>query len=183
MATWVEQCPRCGLCAEDLDRSPPCAAEVVETPEYLDVFRGASRLPTLARQFRAVSLIAERAGMLVAAANRELHAAWVCDDVNEIEGAIQCRTRAIPFFVQVASDIVAHAYGEPLSSPARSPELWNLQLVDLLRRTRRFDEARERCQAAQRSTDGNVRTVARFQLELIDHSDTASHGVDEALGD
>jgi hypothetical protein len=41
-----------------------------------------------------MSLIAERAGMLVAAANRAHHAAWVCDDANEIEAAIQCRTRA-----------------------------------------------------------------------------------------
>ena len=118
--------------------------------------------------------------MHVAAANDALHAAWACDDANEVEAAIECRMRAIPFFVQVANNI-GLAYDEPLSSPARHPELWNLQLVDLLRRTSRFDEARERCQAALRSTDRNVQLVGRFQLALIDRSDTAAHSVDEVV--
>jgi hypothetical protein len=180
MAAWVQQCPQCGLCALDLDEPPRGAAAVVETKEYLDVLRGPSPMPVLARQFRAVSLLAERAGMLVAAANNALHAAWACDDANEIEAACECRMRAITFFVQVASD-VRHAAAEPATSPAKHPELWNLQLVDLLRRTRRFDEARERCHAALRSADGNVQLVGRLQLELIDKSDTAAHSADEAV--
>jgi hypothetical protein len=45
-------------------------------------------------------------------------------------------------------------------SPAKHPELWNLQLVDLLRQSRRFDEARERCRAALSSADGNVQLSA-----------------------
>ena len=183
IATWVEQCPRCGLCYGDLDRAPPSATEVVETAEYLDILRGASRLPTLARQFWVFSLIAERADMFVTAANQALHAAWACDDANEIDAALRCRARAIRFFELVASDIDAHAYAEPLSSPARHPELWDLQLVDLLRRSHRFDEARGRCQTSQRSRDDNVRAVGRFQLELIDKLDAGSHRVDEALGD
>jgi hypothetical protein len=152
----------------------------METQAYLEVLRGSSQLPKLARQFYAVSLIAERAGMLVVAANNAMHAAWTCDDANETEAAIECRTRAIAFFVQVAND-TRHAAVEPASSPARHPELWNLQLVDLLRRTQRFDEARARCDAALRSSDGNVQLVGRLQLELIGKSDTAAHSVNEAV--
>jgi hypothetical protein len=180
MAAWVQACPRCGLCARDLEAPPAEAAAVIETQAYRDVLRGPSRLPTLARQFLAVSLLDEHSGQLVAAANNALHAAWACDDANEVEAAIVCRGRAIAFFVQVAND-PSHAAAESEESPAKHPELWNLQLVDLLRRTRRFDEARERCQSALGSADPHVQWVGQFQLALIDISDTAAHSVDEVV--
>ena len=175
MGTWVQQCPKCGLCAASLDHAPQGAAEGVQTSEYRAVLHGPSRMPKLARQFRAEALLTERAGQLATAANRALCAAWACDDAGEAEAAVECRTLAIGLFVRASG-----GNGRP-AKDVPEPDTLNLLLTDLLRRTGRFDEARARCEMALHTKNDVMRAVARFQRALIDKADTAVHRIEEAV--
>jgi hypothetical protein len=174
MNSWVQHCPECGLCAASLDKAPAGAAQAVRTSEYRGILND-PRFPALAIWFRAESFLTERAGDLATAANRALCAAWTCDDAELVELAIECRTGAIALFLR-ASGGNGHA-----AKNAPDPDTLNLILTDLLRRTRRFDEARARCQQVLHASSKLMQAVARYQLALLSKEDTAAHRIDEAV--
>lgn len=173
MRNWVQQCPNCGLCAASIDKAPAGAAELVRSPRYQALLSDATRMPQLARWFRAQSLLEERGGHLASASHAALCAAWACDDARETEAAIDCRNHAIGLFVRAAD-----SGQSPTDGSERGGR--NLVLIDLLRRTSHFDEARARCQLVLEAADPTHRAIAQYQLTLLDAADTAVHRVDEA---
>lgn len=173
MHNWVQQCPNCGLCATSVDKVPAGTAELVRSTRYQALLRDATRMPQLARRFRAQSLMEEQVGDLVSAAHAALCAAWACDDARETDAAIDCRNRAIGLFLRAADS-------DQPSTDGSERDGRNLVVIDLLRRTSRFDEARARCQLVLEAADPSHRAIAQYQATLVDAADTAVHRVDEA---
>ena len=168
---WVKRCPSCGYCAPDPGKALAGAADAVRLPRYrwqLDA-RG---FPDIANTFLCWSIIQEDLGAPARAAWASLHAAWVCDDEGEDVPARVCRRRAADLLQR------AREQDERLAPLEGADEAL---LVDLLRRTGRFREARA---VAARVLDQDpqplIAGIMRLQVRLIAASDRGAHTVAEA---
>lgn len=168
---WVKRCPSCGYCAPDPGKAPDGAAEIVKLPRYrwqLD----ARKFPGIANSFLCWSIIQEDLGLFAPAAWASLHAAWVCDDEETDVPARICRKRA--------ADLLRRAWekGERLTVQEGADEAL---LVDLLRRSGRFREARAvLAEALEKRPEPVIADILRLQARLIAASDRGAHTVAEA---
>jgi hypothetical protein len=166
----IEQCYSCGYTAGRISDDPPGGIRaILESPAYRDALEDEA-LSASARQFLARSVIDEQAGDPAAAGWAALRAAWMCDDDGSAEAARRCRSRALTLFKRAASEGGAFAAGGNGACV----------LADLLRRTRRFDEAVAECERAlEHETDQLVRSILAFQVQLARERDDDRHDVGE----
>jgi hypothetical protein len=172
----VQCCPSCGYCARRVDDcgndAPAVLRSFVEDAAYQRQLRDATK-PDLANQFLCRAMLRERADNLAEAADSALHAAWACDDAELPAAAQECRERAIAYFQRAfAAGQIAGLMGE----------FAGVTLVDLLRRTGHFAEARiEAATRMLKSNDERVRGALALEQEYCDRSDAALHRLDEAV--
>ncbi|HLG08711.1 MAG TPA: hypothetical protein VI409_08610 [Gaiellaceae bacterium] len=172
----VQQCPRCGYCADQIGQRTPRAGRTVASLMYRDVLESA-RMPLLARQFFCAALVAETAERRDAAASHFVDAAWACDDAGAVEQARICRQRAAEMLAS------AIEWGDV---PTESPVARGV-LADLWRRAGRYDEALAACEAGEATLDpddepqGQTGTVLAFIRELAEAGDDEPHNVAEAF--
>ena len=171
MRTWVQRCPKCGYCASDVSAPRPEAAAVVSTREYKRQLAD-PEFPPLANSFLCKALIESACGEYSAEAWALIHAAWVCDDSGHVNQAVMCRQRATEALAR------AEEHGQQLTEQEGAA---TAILVDLLRRSGRFDQARrviaERCSTI---ADDIILRVLDFQIRLIDQDDESCHTIAEA---
>ncbi len=172
MHTWVQRCPDCGYCASDVAAPRTEAAAVVNTSEYKRQLQDPS-YPELANSFLCRALIECVCGNYAAATWALLHAAWVCDDTGRIEQAVACRQNAAEMLTR------AEEHGQQVGQPEGAS---TAILVDLLRRSGRFEDSQEAL-AARRDgiADEVVARVLDFQAVLIDQNDKSCHTIAEAF--
>lgn len=170
MGLWLQLCPECGYVAPDLSALVG-KAETVRSPEYRGVLDD-TRYPELARRFLAYGLLCGETDAESAALSR-LHAAWVCDDAEAADRALECRNMA-------AAGLSAL---KPFDADEEGLSRWAV-LVDVLRRAGRFGDARAECEALlkQPRLEGIIRDVIQYQQRLIAAGDTAAHLVEECQG-
>lgn len=171
---WVQRCPTCGYCAQDLSVATPQAASAVRSPEYARQLADPT-YPDLANSFLCESLIEEVSGNYSAAAWSVIFAAWACDDAGTEGRARTCRNRAVAMIRK------AHESGQRIS---RDDGVEIGIEVDLLRRAGRMDEASELIRTKRPTiTDQMTLTVLAFQEELIAKADEACHTISEAFSE
>lgn len=156
MRTWVQECPDCGHAAKDLEE--PCDLSEILSDKVLAAMRAVEE-PDLSGRFLRAAYIAKLRGDLPAAADHTLYAAWVIDDLGE--DATDIRSRAAD-----------------LMHPESDEDY--LQLVDILRRARRWNEAMQITTHLLRKK-GNIAKIAAFQERLIAKHDDKAHSIDEAF--
>jgi hypothetical protein len=171
MHTWLQECPSCGFVAPDISKSDDIERAAMHGPEWNALLAGRGGADALSNRFERRAFL-ERAGAKDGlAAFRMLCAAWDADDRKDVAGAKAYRAKAVPLF-EAALD------GPP------SPQLavdWTMQLVDVLRRLRRWDEAdtlNDRLFDEDRMT---IRAVAAFNARMIQEGDDARFGMGIAL--
>jgi hypothetical protein len=173
LSAWVQECPHCGYCAEEVSRAHDGAAARVAGAEYQAQLRSADD-PPLARRFLCLSLLEEGAGNLRQAAWRSLHAAWACDDAAALDAARRCRQRA------AACIQAGLALSQPLADQAGATDAI---LADVYRRAGRLEEARMACERGLESTaEAMLRNAFHFQLQRIAQGDTASYTLAHVAG-
>ncbi|KUG19769.1 hypothetical protein ASZ90_010503 [hydrocarbon metagenome] len=165
---WVHRCPSCGYCAPDMSRMHPLTPEIVRHPAYREQLEDRT-IPDLANSFLCWAMIQEHAGMPAKAAWSCLHAAWVCDDRSRDAAAEHCRRRAIALLRQ------ARERGVRLA-PQRGAD--EAILVDLLRRTGEFEEARALAEESlAERPEPMIAAALRLQRALIARSDRGCHSL------
>jgi len=168
---WIQCCARCGYCAEDISEYVPGAAGIVQSEPY-KTLRNSDQYPELAKRFLCAALVHERCGHVPQAAWSTIHAAWVCDDAGNDEGAKALRKRAAELVRQ-------------FTSPAEDPAdklLDDLVLVDLLRRSGQFEDAHKINQLLETKAAGPVtRQLLAYEEQLIMKEDTGPHSMGEAV--
>lgn len=171
--TWVQRCPYCGYCNMDLSHLQRAANQVMHSEAYRDQLADRT-LSALTNTFLCISLILAAQGELSAAGWKCLHAAWVCDDERNTQGAVLCRQRAASLFQE------ALLQGELI---AGSAAMSKAVLVDILRRSQQFALAQSLCEDGLRQFQDEVmQSVLRFQSLLIQRADTGCYTVMQALG-
>ncbi|MCS7006343.1 MAG: hypothetical protein RMM28_03735 [Thermoleophilia bacterium] len=172
----VQHCSSCGYCAPRIGECGPTAAETVSSLVYREVYERA-KMPALARHLFCAALVAEGAEDRVQAAWHFVEAAWACDDAGATAQARVCRERAAEMFAS------ALAYGD---IPTESTVVHGVR-ADLLRRARRYEDAREALEAAEATVDledeeaAHALVVLRYLGELIDAEDDGCHNAAEAF--
>jgi hypothetical protein len=175
----VSRCPSCGYCAPDIGRKMKKTEEIVRSEEYqrqlVDI-----RFSSKTNEFLCASMLYEFSGSYPLSIYYALCAAWKCDDEEAVEQAKQIREKAIDMFPK------ALKYQQPLYCP---PGGEKILYIDLLRRTGRFEEARNQCEKvingemigyikrkSYRPIDETtIRQLLLFEQELIRDEDSDRH--------
>jgi hypothetical protein len=168
---WIERCHSCGYCAGNIEEASEETNEIVRSSEYRGLLENPV-YPRLAASFLCAALVYADLGEEAAAAQRAIEAAWVCDDAGAIDAATQCRLRAVDLLRE------SEAEGDELYS---DPATEYAVIVDLLRRSGRFDEAVAQADAAFPFADAEVAAVLAFSRSLAVACDLRSYTVADAV--
>lgn len=171
--TWVQCCESCGYCAESLEIENVNAPSMTKSHQYQAQLREPDT-PQLANYFLCKALIDQRSGDYAAATWSLLHAAWVCDDLGSEQQALQCRQDAVKMLLRAEKKkqiLMNHTNEE------------TLLLVDLLRRSHQFEQARQVI-ASRRKTlieDGFLLQILDYQHQLVEAADSAAYTIEDAI--
>lgn len=161
----VHICRKCHYVAPKISDEVKGAKEVVESEDYKTQLNREG-YPKLANLFLCRAMVLRHAGQLGPSGMACLRAAWVCDDQELDEEAIECRKTA-------AHDIrQAEHFGEPFT---------DVILVDILRRSGQFEDAGILCIEAITGEGKDVLTLKllAFQLDLIGKKDIECYTLDD----
>jgi len=131
-------------------------------------------LPHKARQFLCYACLLDKLREHADAGWSCLHAAWVCDDVEDSYAASRCRAQAIEYWKR--GKHAGQAFCDDLASEYAL-------VVDLHRRMGEFELALVTCSEALDMEDVApvIEHVLRRQKSLIEQKDTGSHSLRELL--
>jgi len=117
----------------------------------------------------------EKQQKFVDSAWRAIHAAWICDDKNNLESSVRCRKQAITLIEK------ANSQGQKIADQAGASEAIT---IDLMRRSGMYREALELSAATKvLEIEEVIKQVIQYEEELIAKEDIASHTISEALGE
>ena len=171
---WVQRCPSCGFCNQDVSKSDIEARSRIDAEDYKKQLNDTT-YPTLANSFLCSAIFYRSRGVLSRSTWGLIFAAWVCDDAGKPEQASTCRKKAADMLV------FAQENDQPISTNDRSNAAI---LVDLLRRSGQAERARK-ILATQADISGAdvLSRVLSFQKVLLERNDVTCHTVAEALGE
>jgi hypothetical protein len=192
LALWVQRCPKCGYCADEISVGPPVAARIIRSDEYQRQLHD-PKYPALANSFLCWALmelsacghvplgvsgtdsteeqpdlfpLAERA-RVARAAWAMIYAAWACDDSGAEVAAAQCRRNVAELLRDPRTDLFAFC---------PEPGMGEVILSDLLRRSQQFEQVEPVCGHALSNAPGSVvAQLLRFQVALACRRDVARH--------
>lgn len=165
LEAWIQHCPSCGYCADDISSLHEGADGIIESSAYRGILRDTT-LPLLARRFLCWSIIQNQRGSPAKAGWAALHAAWACDDIGYADAASECRQKALASFRAAQYQGSRFAHGKGVEETI---------LADILRRSGRLDEAEALCCQAPDPTPGIL-----LEQYLATIRDLNSHSMDEA---
>lgn len=169
---WVQECPYCGYCNDDVGSGNKEYLEIVKSESYLLQLHNKD-YPRLANRFLCKSFLNEMDKSYKKSAFDSLHAAWACDDSSDYEDvAIKCRQRSYDFF------LLAKAQGEFIFQNEVEDALI---LIDLLRRMKLFEEALNRyTEIIDKNSNPELRKILDYQKVLIKNRDSQCHNLEGA---
>ena len=167
---YVQCCPNCGYCAENLQAPAPRNARfVVASQRYKEVL-GSDPPPAAYRQFLCAAKIVEASGDWFNATWYAARAAWSCDDKGARDAAAACRLNAVTLGRRALES------GQPLVPENGS----RLILADFLRRAGQFEEALDECHRALADLrDSMLGRFVEFEIRLARARDMEAHSVEE----
>jgi hypothetical protein len=169
---WLHECKGCGFVSSELGESKPTDLEMVATSGYRATLMSRDRHHG-ANRFVCRSMLDEAAGELASAGWRRLHAAWVCDDEQDVEAAQILRREAVMLFER------ARAAGTLAMAKVVGGD--ELLLADLSRRSGEFAQGITYCEAGLRHGEITpfVSDLLKFERGLCEARDTKCHTVGE----
>lgn len=167
--TWIEECPRCHYVAENVSDPCPVSPGYLRTESYLtgDHIEG---LPKMALSFVRIALIQAMAEDFIHAESFMTEAAWICDDYDKENQARACRERSLNYLEAI-----------DLSNFNKDLRIfYTIRKVDLLRRTRQFEEAINIAEHDISDLDQFNQSILDYEVALCKLHDDTAHSQDEA---
>jgi hypothetical protein len=172
---WLQECPGCGYCAEDIENVDPASREIVRSDPFIKLRESVEDLHEVARKFRIAAFIAAERGFPAAAFQHTLHEAWVHDDCQDTVRASAARLNAVDHINQAHRDQI-RLYDDEGADAA--------MVAELLRRAGEFTRSQEICQKAlDEGCADHVQKVLEFELRLCASQDADCHTMEEVFGD
>jgi hypothetical protein len=160
MSWWIEECPHCGYIANNLSEETVITKEWLRNNQYISC-DDRNFTCSLAERFYKHYLISVANNDHQSAFYAVLHAAWACDDVEDVDNAIYCRKKALKEMSKFVVD-------------NDEKETFLLMRADLLRRTRQFDLLVKEYEG-QIFSEELLNKIATFQVEKAKKQDTACY--------
>ena len=173
MDTWIQECPECGYCSEDISEFVSNAAEIIASTKYKKLDQE-QQFPKLARQFRKYACLIETENKLVSAM-AHLRAAWVCDDTKGKHNEVRiCRDMTIADMYSLLP------YKDSENDVTRAAIN-----VDVLRRAERYEDALGLIEEllSFQSVNDVIRTVLEFQRDKCSKNDHRCYTIAAAFGE
>lgn len=171
LPVWVQRCPHCGYCADNITSIHDQAVDFVRSESYQRRLEDTT-YPSKARQFLCYAEILIHVGQFADAGWSTLHAAWNCDDAGDDSAAVRCRLRALEVWRR------GKQAGQPFGE---EPAMEYALATDLYRRTGQFEAAVVTCSEALGAEElpPMLEQLLRREKAMIDRKDTAAHSVRE----
>lgn len=165
MHTWLQDCPSCGFVAADISKRSDAERAAIEgpvnAPTWAEMLGQRGGVDALARRFERRAFLESQIDKPGLAGFRMLCAAWDADDRKDTTGARFYREQAAPLFeAALAND-----------PDAKEATDWTIQLVDVLRRIGKWDEADEYCDRLLGHPTPKIHGIGRFQNRMIAEGD------------
>ncbi len=175
MFTWVQVCPSCGYCADDLQNENLKAPAIIKKNKYKQQLNNPN-YPDLANAFLCKALIESRCGDFAKATWSLLHAAWACDDREKKAQAVQCRQDAVKMLLRAERK-------KQILMNHRQEE--TLLLIDLLRRSGQFTLTKQVIASRRQLLidDPSLFPILKFQSQLIEKEDWACYTITDAFSE
>lgn len=163
--------PGCGYCAPDISSAPEGVAEIIKSDVYKALHRE-DNVPDLVRKYRCWAYLAELTDKRLEAAIAFQSAAWAADDAGAETIARECRRKASLIYQALLES------GEwSIEEEAGKEEAI---VVDLMRRARMWEEAKEKAVSAlSKGLDPIIVKILKFQLKLLEAGDDTDHTIEE----
>ena len=171
---WIQRCPSCGYCSPDISECGEKTKEIVNSKEYQNIIES-GEVPEVAASFLALSYEKEKQQEFSDSAWRAIHAAWICDDENNLEASAKCRKQAVNLIEK------AKNHGQTIADQAGASEAIT---IDLMRRSGMHQEALELSATMKtENIEEIIMQVIMFEEALIAKADITAHTISEALGE
>ena len=127
--------------------------------------------PALAASFLCKAILERESEDFAAATWALIHAAWVCDDSDQTEEAMVCRQKAADML------LIAEEHNQRVAKP---DGVSTAILVDLLRRSGQFEQARKTLEVRRSiANKGIVAQILDFETDLLNRNDISCHTIAE----
>ena len=171
---WIQRCPKCGYCASDLSECSENTKEIVNSKEYQNI-SGSPEMPVTAASFLAQAYELEMQQAYSDSAWQVIHAAWICDDNNNLKLSTKCRKQAIALIEK------AKNHGQILIDQVGASEAVT---IDLMRRSGMYQQALELSEAIKKDDlEEIIMQIIQYQKVLIAKNDIAAHTISEVIGE
>ena len=146
---------------------------MISSEVYQQIYVDTSQ-PEKARHFLCYAHLLDKLREHADAGWTSLHAAWVCDDLEDAYAATRCREQAIEYWKR--GKHAGQAFSEDLASEYAL-------VADVHRRMGQFELANVTCSEALDMEDVPpvIEQILRRQKSLIEQKDTGSHSLKELL--
>jgi hypothetical protein len=173
ISLWVQRCPSCGYCANQVKIGSPQVGPIIKSKAYLEQLTN-DTYPELANSFLCDSMIQEAVGHIADAIWSAINAAWTCDDSVAKEAAFACRERALHLTLRAREQKV---------SLTRDAGIEHVVIADLLRRTKQFSQVEPMCREGlklKQKLIPEVRQMLEAQIHFARKQDDEAHNLAEA---
>ncbi len=166
MCWWIEECPYCGYVAKNISTHKLVSKSWLTSQDFNE-YKKMSFHSTLAIKFYKSYLISKKINDRSAMFYDALHAAWACDDANDVDNAIVCRKLAL----EVIDELIQF-----------EKEDFELIKADLLRRSKQFDSLINEFSNKQYSNE-ILNKILVFQLQKAREKDTRCYRVNDVVNE
>jgi tetratricopeptide (TPR) repeat protein len=173
MRMWLQDCPSCGFVAADLSMASDAELGALKGAGWKEAVANRDGPDALAKRFERRAFIDGQLSRQGLAAFRMLCAAWDADDRGDAGGSKGYREQAAAFFAAALEN----------DPDAKEATDWTIQLVDILRRIGRFDEAEEYADRLIGNAAPKIDAIGRFQLRMTVEADSNRYTMGDALED
>lgn len=181
----VDQCPHCGYSNYDIsDKIPNLNPEILKSQEFKDFVEKTKDYGSAdsiglykfvgPQTYLIMAYLFESVRDYIHAGNCYLRATWIFDDENNDECAVKTRLKTVESFLKVP-DVLDNLN-------------FKFQIIDLLRRSSKFDESLEYIKSFEdlikennNQIDEIFAIISDFQKELIAKKDSSSYTVKDAI--
>src|SRR5688572_39454 len=139
MRAWLQECPSCGFVAADLSKVSDAEIAAIGGPvadTWKEMLADRSDTSPLALRFDRRAFIEWQTNRHGLAGYRMLCAAWDADDRGDTQSAIAYRTEAATLLQTALAN----------TPDAKEATDWTVQLVDILRRLGKWEDAADYCE-------------------------------------
>lgn len=170
MEFWVQECPHCSYCTDDLGQSQPEAAAGVRSAAYQAQLKN-PLFPPLANRFLCAMILSDQSGRIESAIRSAHCAAWACDDAEKPAEAKHSRTLVRERLQKLKAE------GKSLYNQKGADAVL---LSDLARRCEDFDAAITSArEGLALDPEGIVAAVLAFEIQLAEQKDARCHTIEE----